>query len=213
MKNKNYWNLAIGISLLTHLGVIAASYPAITKNLPIKEKKEIKEIKITVKEVVKERTSKDGDGSRGVKSSKSLPPPPYISNVMRKLMGNDKERPSLDKPQILEKDSNKVIIFEKLENAKLKNNPSYMGYYKGIRSKLDLACHKNYSGKQYGNVHLSFVLLKDGTLEHIEGTGDNQELVQIAIKSVKESLPFLPFPAELKDQSYQFDVSILFKNN
>ncbi len=212
MRANDYWNFAIGVSLAAHFGVIAAYYPAISKNMAINENKEVKEIKITVKEVIKEKISKDEQGSKYEKGSNSLPPPPYINNVMRKLMGNDEEKPFLDKPQILEKDSNGVIIFEKLENANLRNNPSYMSYYNGLRSKLYEISRKRYKGNMIGEVSLNFSLFRDGTLEYVKGEGANRQLVDLAITIVKESAPFTPFPKDLKNHSCPFHISVLFKN-
>lgn len=213
MKNKNYWNIAIGISLAAHLGIIALSYPAIAKNIPIIQKKEIKEIKITVKEVLKTNASR-GPG-KGVydKNENNLPPPPYIKNLMGKLLVNNEKHVSLNKAQIFEKDINGIVIYDKLDNAALKRNPSYMSYYNGLRSKLYEISRKSYNGKTIGEVSLNFILLRDGTLEYVKGEGANQQLIDLAIRIVKESMPFTPFPEDLKGQSCQFGISILFKNN
>lgn len=210
---RNYWNIAVGISFAMHSFVFAAgSFMAFNKNFVLSDKKEVKEIKITIKEIQRKEISKTKLQNPQINELK-LPPPPYIKNIVRKLMGEDKERPFLGKAQILEKNTEKIVISEKLENSKLKSNPSYMSYYKGLRSKLNAICHKNYTGKEHGEVFISFVLSRDGRLESVKGDGNNPELVEVAIRSVKESFPFLPFPPDLEAASYQFDISILFKNN
>ncbi|MFA6280941.1 MAG: hypothetical protein WCY05_00365 [Candidatus Omnitrophota bacterium] len=213
MKNKNYWNFAIGISLVAHLGIIALSYPAIAKSIPIIQKKEIKEIKIIVKDVVKNNTYKGPGKGTYDKNEKKLPPPPYVKNLIGKLMVNTDKYISLNKAQVFEKDINSIVIYDKLDNATLKRNPSYMSYYNGLRSKLYEISRKSYNGKSIGEVSLNFVLLRDGTLEYVKGEGANQQLIDLAIRIVKESVPFTPFPEELKGQSCQFGISILFKNN
>jgi outer membrane biosynthesis protein TonB len=194
------------------LALTAGSFFALNKNIILNDKVQTKEIKITIKEIQKKETAKAKLQNSQIETVK-LPPPPYIKNIVRKLMGEDKEKPLLDKAQILEKNTDKIVISEKLENSKLKSNPSYMSYYKGLRSKLNAICHKNYSGKEQGEVSVSFVLSRNGSLEMVKGNGDNRELTEVAIKSVKESFPFLPFPPDLEGPSYQFDISILFKNN
>jgi len=210
---RNYWNISFGISFAMHsLILTAASFSMFNANNILNDKKELKEIKITVKEIQKKEVSKTKLQNRQINEMK-LPPPPYIKNVVRKLMGEDKERPFLGKAQILEKNTEKIIISEKLENSKLKSNPSYMSYYKGLRSKLDAACHKNYTGREHGEVFVSFVLSRDGRLDSVKGDGNNRELIEVAVKSVKESFPFMPFPPDLEGASYQFDISIYFKNN
>ncbi|MFA5272319.1 MAG: hypothetical protein WC412_08320 [Candidatus Omnitrophota bacterium] len=213
MKNKNYWNFAITISLAVHLGVITMSYSAITKNIPISDKKEIKEIKITVKEVVKNGVSSTIGKGVHDNDEKKFPPPPYIKNLIGKLLVNNDKNISLSKAQIFEKDINGIVIYDKLDNAALKRNPSYMSYYNGLRSKLYESSRKSYKGKSIGEVSLSFVLLRDGTLERVKGEGANQQLIDLAIRIVKESAPFTSFPEDLKGQSCQFGISILFKNN
>jgi outer membrane biosynthesis protein TonB len=211
---RNYWNISIGISFAMHsLFLGAGFFPVFNKNMVLNEKKEIKEIKITIKEIQKKETSKTKVKNSQMTESKIMPPPPYIENVVRKLMGEDKERPLLGKAQILEKNTNKIVISEKLENSKLKSNPSYMSYYKGIRSKLNSVCQKNYTGKYSGEVSVSFVLSRDGRLESVKGQGDDSELIEVAVRSVKESFPFLPFPPDLEGPACPFEVSILFKNN
>lgn len=182
------------------------------RNIIPEDKKQTKEVKITVKEIHRKETS-----ASKLQSSKTgtvqLPPPPYIQNVVRKLMGEDKERPVIGKAQILEKNTDKIIISEKLENSKLKSNPSYMSYYKGIRSKLNAVCQNNYTGKERGEVVVSFVLSRDGRLESVKGEGNNKELISVAVDSVKEAFPFMPFPPDLPGPTCPFEVSILFKNN
>ncbi|MCK9614543.1 MAG: hypothetical protein M0R48_03445 [Candidatus Omnitrophica bacterium] len=211
---RNYWNVSIGISFAMHsLFLGAGFFPVFNKNIILNEKVEIKEVRITVKEIQKSEISKTKLKNSQINESKILPPPPYIKNVVRKLMGEDKERPFLNKAQLLEKNTNKIVISEKLENSKLRNNPSYMSYYNGLNAKLKAVCHKNYTGKERGEVFVSFVLSRDGKLETVEANGNNQELVEVAERSVKESLPFLPFPPELKEATCQFGVVILFKTN
>lgn len=210
---RNYWKLSFGISFAMHSFVLTAGSLAIfNPNSILNEKKETKEIKIFVKET-KPRQSQRARMQGQPAETIALPPPPYIKNVVRKLMGNESERPLLDKAQILEKDTGKIVISEKLENSKLKSNPSYMSYYKGLRSKLNVICHKNYTGSDRGEVFVSFVLSRDGRLETVKGDGANKELVEVAVKSVEESFPFMPFPPDLEGESYQFDISIYFKNN
>jgi len=211
---RNYWNVSIGISFAMHsLFLGAGFFPVFNKNIILNEKAEIKEVRITVKEIQKSEISKTKLKNSQINESKILPPPPYIKNVVRKLMGEDKERPLLGKAQILEKNTNKIVISEKLENSKLKSNPSYMSYYKGIRSKLNVICQKNYTGKYNGEVSVNFVLSRDGRLESVKGQGDNQELIEVAVRSVKESFPFMPFPPDLEGPACPFEISILFKNN
>lgn len=213
MKNKNYWNLAISISLIAHFAILMGLYPIVNINLPLNKEKPIKEIKIIVKEIIKKDLPKGTGGLERGSESNSLPPPPYVKNIMRKLIVTDDKRLSLDKPKLFEKDINEIVIYDKLDNAALKRNPSYMTYYNTLRSKLYEISRKTYNGKTTGEVSLSFALLRDGSLEYVKGEGNSQQLIDLAVRIVKESAPFSSFPEELKGQSCHFGISILFKNN
>lgn len=209
---KNYWSISLGISFVIHSAFFAGGVLPFFGNNIILNKKEIKEVRINVQEIKKKILPDSILRTAKLEQPKS-PPPPYIKNIMRKLMGDDSEAASLNKPKIIEKSMNRIIITENLENAKLKRVPSYMNYYNGLRSKLESICRKNYTGESSGEVLLNFTLSRDGKLANVRGKGTSQALLDLAMKSLKEAAPFSVFPPELKEQTCPFDVSITFKNN
>lgn len=145
-------------------------------------------------------------------------PLPYVENSLSKLL-QDKNFSSLQKPTIF-KENKKAIVFNDTpkEIAKiLKKNPAYMNYYHLIRERIKTNAYRNYKGKKKGEVLVSFLVRRNGSLESVKFNAqltENQALANMALKSVEESAPFPEFPEELTKYSHlQFNISIYFKNN
>jgi TonB family protein len=67
----------------------------------------------------------------------------------------------------------------------------------------------------YGDVIVSFTLNNDGALAsapQIE-EGDNAELSNIAIKSIKETAPFPPFPMSMDKEQETFKITISYERD
>lgn len=145
-------------------------------------------------------------------------PLPYVENIMSKLIQSNNFSP-LQKPQIFEKDVKEIVfkeIPEKVDKI-LKKNPAYMGYYRLIRERIRNSAFLNYSSQKRGEVLLSFLIGKDGSLEEVDldpQSVKNRNLRGIALRSVRESAPFPEFPEGLQQYTrLQFNISIYFKNN
>jgi len=208
---KNYWNIAVVISLLFHVAIVTEGSQLFEKKTIKVKKKNTKEIEITPKRIekIKELTAKE-------KVDLNTPKPlPYIDNLLGKLIDSDSS--SLEKPNIFDNEAKEVVFSQSLDETKLKKNPAYMNYYRLIREKIRSNTYHNYNTNRRGEVLVGFLILKDGTLKDVrlspESVG-NRTLRDIALESIKEAAPFPVFPEELKKYSQlRFNISIYFKNN
>lgn len=213
----NYWGSALVISMLVHILIFTGiPYSNIFRkgHSLIKKEKKTKEIKMVPEEI--EKITKEQIQNLEEK------PLPYINikNTLSTLIKSDNFSP-LKKPQIFEKNVNvKEIIFTEFpqdNNKELKKNLAYMSYYHLIRDKISLNAHRNYDGKNKGEVFIRFCVSRDGTLKNVElysKSVSNKNLKNIVLKSIKDAAPFPPFPPELsRHSSIPFSVSIYFKNN
>jgi len=206
---KNMWNLSLGLSLAIHT-IVLAGLPPLKKIKANKER--IKIIKIFPQEIKKiEETA-------SLKTiSPSRIPPPYVEKLAKKTILNNDSQPIKKEVFSLTKE---ILLsdYNKPDFEKLKKNPVYMQYYKLIRERIRKNAYRYYNIEESGIVYLYFVILKNGSLNQISlsktNTSASSNLIEIALKSVKSSAPFPPFPEELKTYSrLQFSVSIHFKNN
>jgi len=214
---KNYWSLAITLSLLFHAAMFI-SPPAFIKSLfkekPLPEKKKTKEIKITpekIDKIVKKRRLQELD-------DKEPAPLPYRENLMANLMKNNTAS-SLEKPRMSEKNV-KEIIFSKIPkniDKDLRENPAYMTYYRLVRERVRANAFRNYNGDEKGDITVVFVILSSGKLKDVsfeDSFNSSKELEYIVLKSIKESAPFPAFPARLSRYTkLTFSIPIYFKNN
>ena len=211
---KNYWNIALSISLLFHVALFTEYSKFLDKTptakKPIEKKEKAKEIEISPEKI--EKIPKKEVGNQV-----NIPPPVYTENILSKLLENDNFSP-LEKPQIFEKNIKEIIFSQIPENDKnLKENPAYMSYYRLIREKIRASAYQNYNTNKKGEVIINFLILNNGVLQKIDinpGSVSSRILRSIALKSVEESAPFPAFPAELSKYSQlQFNISIYFKSN
>lgn len=212
---RNYWGLALCLSFLLHsailIGVPQRIEKALSKKEEVVKKDPAKEIKISPQRI--DKISKKPQANPA-----QAKPLPYVENIMNKLMASNNFSP-LQKPQIFEKDVREIVfkeITDKVDKA-LKKNPAYMGYYRLIRERIRDSAYHNYNSQKKGEVLLSFLIGKDGSLKGVDldpQSVKNQNLRRIALKSVRESAPFPEFPEELQKYTrLQFNISIYFKNN
>ncbi len=101
-----------------------------------------------------------------------------------------------------------------MEEDKIKN-PSYIGYYQLVREKIRRAAYHNYVRTETGEVFLSFVVGRDGSLKDLrlqEGRSSGSPyLAQVAEKSIREAAPFTAFPQDLDYPQLSFNVIISFQ--
>jgi outer membrane biosynthesis protein TonB len=110
----------------------------------------------------------------------------------------------------------KVVSIPLLNSEKL-SSPRYTNYHDRIRDKIRNRAYffADDPAFQEGEVCLSFVLQSDGNLKEIKIINDkthaNDFLRSIGLRSVQESSPFPPFPADLRYPELPFNVVISFK--
>ena len=212
---RNYWGIALSLSFLLHTAILTGIPRGIEKSFKRDEKiikdEQPKEIKISPQRIEKIR-------KKPLVNPAGSKPLPYVENIISKLMQSNNFSP-LQKPQIFEKDVKEIVfkeIAEKVDKV-LKKNPAYMSYYRLIREKIRNSAYNNYNSQEKGEVLLSFLIGKDGSLEEVNfdpQSVKNRNLRKIALKSVEESAPFPEFPEGLQQYTrLQFNISIYFKNN
>jgi outer membrane biosynthesis protein TonB len=119
-----------------------------------------------------------------------------------------------DKVRSFNMAAKKTVSVPPLQSEKI-NNPSYANYYSLVRGRIKQRAYFNYSEYYAGEVYLTFILTKDGTLKELQileqRTTGGQYLRTIGLKSVKEAVPFPPFPKELNYPELTFNVVISFQ--
>ncbi|MCF7887567.1 MAG: hypothetical protein K9L71_04070 [Candidatus Omnitrophica bacterium] len=209
---KKLWLNSLLFSLLIHLLFFSALifYPFSTKTK--EDKKEIKKIEIIPEESPKKEI-------KVPKQSKLIDkePLPYKENMMNKLLGVGKSKPSLDKIKQIQDQSGNILLANLIKTEKLQKSSAYMNYYRIIREKIRKKAYLSYKGQGQGKVYLNFNITSNGLLKIIqvgEQSVNNPSLKKMAISSIKESAPFPSFPKGLQEYSQlQFNISIYFKNN
>ena len=145
-------------------------------------------------------------------------PPPYID---KGGSANIKEPASLRnrvfiKPGLVKSDIlaiRKKITLPGVDIDKI-NNPTYISYYQIVREKIKRSAYQNYTGREEGEVTISFVISNDGSLQELSLVEDksspSQYLRSIASKSVKDASSFPAFPKELDYPFLSFNLPISF---
>jgi len=96
-------------------------------------------------------------------------------------------------------------------------NPKYVGYNDRIRDKIRNRAYFYIDDPKFqaGEVYLTFVVTADGNLKDLQIINDrsnaNDYLRTFGLRSVKESSPFPPFPADLPYPELSFNVVISFE--
>jgi TonB family protein len=90
-----------------------------------------------------------------------------------------------------------------------------MSYYQLVREKIKRAAYQNYTGTEIGEVTISFVVSKDGSLKDLRLIADksspSEYLTEIALRSIREASPFPGFPQELDYPQLSFNLAITFE--
>ncbi len=215
MRNQiNNWYIALSISLMFHVAIFVTLPKIISKENILDNKNKIREIEIVTKSF--EKIPSDRIKKKPPKLfSKNIPSPPhYLKNLIKKFT-IDKKVINIDKPKFLDDSFKNVILSELPKEKDLKKNPAYMDYYQLIREKIRSNAYRYYNSNNQGQVFLTFIISCEGKLERIylNSKSSNNELIEIALKSIKEAAPFPPFPPELNYPRLQFNISIYFKTN
>ena len=210
---KKHLNLAIGLSLAIHTVIFAGLPPffhAQHKSINKEKGEKVREIEIVPQEI--EKTIK----AREVDFPEWKSAPPYIDNIMDRLLKNTINNLSLNKARMIEESPKGIVLSEAPSEEDLKRMPAYMDYYHLIRERIKNNAYQLYKSKEEGEIFLSFTLFNNGNLESFylgEESVNSKRLRGTALKSVEHASPFPFFPRELKTYDrLRFNISICFKN-
>jgi len=216
------------ISVIAHAGAIATRIPQL---LELEKKhQELKKIKLTyikAKDVpgpdFKKIVTKDEpllDLSRVKISGETgrLPQPKISKEDFFKPLSKTAApqqvavKPFTPKPDLIS--VKKKIVLPAIDMGKM-NNPSYMSYYQFVREKIRRSAYQNYAKTETGEIYLSFIIARNGTLQDIrlieDKSSSSMYLRELAIRSVRTATPFTEFPKELDYPQLSFNVIISFE--
>jgi outer membrane biosynthesis protein TonB len=138
-----------------------------------------------------------------------------ISKISGKLAESQKKTPQISMIDISHKITISPISTEKI------TNPKYLSYNDDMRATISsnikqrAYMYVNHKDFQAGKVYVTFVLASSGMLKQvqiIEGkTLANDYLRTVALKSIKESSPFPPFPIGFNYPEFTFNLLISFQ--
>lgn len=136
-----------------------------------------------------------------------------------KLSG--KLRSSQTTQKITTLDIGKKIILSPLKAEKI-TNPKYLTYNDDMRETISrnikqrAYAYVNHPDFEAGEVYLTFVLENGGMLKQVKVIEDktfaNDYLRDVALRSIKESNPFPPFPKGFDYPEFTFNLLISFQN-
>lgn len=218
---EDFFFMALLISLSVHLSIAGGS-------LFVKPKESAK-VKTKKMEVLYKAPKKEEPKPKPVKSKpvESLPEKAEkvtlqdsLSSVM--LVKDKSKQPDAlkvyervpEKVRTFNMAAKKTVSVPPLQSEKI-NNPSYANYYSLVRGRIKQRAYFNYSEYYAGEVYLTFILTSDGNLKDLQIIEDRttagQYLRTIGLKSIKEAVPFPPFPKELRYPELTFNVVISFQ--
>lgn len=217
--------MALLISVIAH-GAILLRYPNFYLPSP-KEKEQKMEVSY-IKPSAQEKRQQKAERLFKREQLLNLPPkialenrvpPPFTDNdnnlkplKAREPLGTGFTKPSVLKPDILA--IKKKITLPPIDMNKI-NNPSYISYYQIVREKIKRSAYQNYTGREVGEVTVSFVISNDGMLRELllieERSYESAYLRETALRSVKDASPFPNFPADLDYPQLSFNLAITFE--
>lgn len=207
---KKLWVLSLCVSVTFHV-ILLAGLPGL--RLTATRSQKFHQLEILPQNQFPEKTKEKME----IEKVLFKKPPPFIEELAKKTLMKGPDDLLLDKT-LLDAPA-KEIIFSEIDMEKLmeiKKTPAYMNYYNTIRERIREKAYMNYHQAMQGVVYVSFIILNDGNLYHLnllEKSTDNNDLLQAARKSIADAAPFPPFPQNLNYPKLHFNVSIHFKSN
>jgi hypothetical protein len=212
------------VSLITHGAVIAAfSFPIL---LPVLQKEKgvrVSYVKTPPQAFIAEKL-KDPSLKRDARETprtigrKPLPLPGLDKDTFfQKSTDKMRDRAAVLKPEVSEPEMpsfKKKVTLPPLDLGKF-NDPTYSRYYQVVREKIRHAAYQNYTRTETGQVYLTFVLAKDGSLQAVklveERSTPDVYLREVALRSIREAAAFPVFPAALDYPELTFNIVISFE--
>lgn len=118
-------------------------------------------------------------------------------------------------PQIKMLDVSRKVTIPMIQAEKI-TNPKYLTYNHNLSQLIQKLASSFIDPDlfQEGHVYLTFILSANGTLDEVrileEKTQANEHLRDVALRSIRESSPFPPFPEDLNYPELTFNVLISF---
>lgn len=146
-------------------------------------------------------------------------PPPFIDKdkLFSKTRTINSRQGLFTKPEFTKPDIiavKKKITLPAIDTNRI-SNPSYISYYQIVREKIKRAAYQNYTGREIGEVVISFVISDDGYLKELRLIEDKSSpstyLRDIALRSIKDASPFPNFPKDLTYPHLSFNLAITFE--
>ncbi len=138
-----------------------------------------------------------------------------LSKLEGQLSGGRKKS-----PQISTLDISRKITLPPLSTEKI-TNPKYLTYNDDMRAAISRNIKRraytyvNHPEFEAGKVYLTFVLASNGSLKQVQvidhKTFANKYLRKVALKSIRESSPFPPFPIGFNYPEFTFNLLISFQ--
>ncbi|MFH1457743.1 MAG: TonB family protein [Candidatus Omnitrophota bacterium] len=148
-------------------------------------------------------------------------PPPFVDkqDILKKARSVAPSRVSISKPAFLKPDiiavKKKITLPSPSPELDKINNPIYLSYYQIVREKIKRAAYQNYTGKEVGEVRVSFAILRNGNLQGLrfieEKSVPSPYLRETALRSIKDASAFPGFPKELDYPQLSFNLAITFE--
>jgi len=228
LMEKHRFRLSLLVSFLIHFFAIAFFSSEIGR---ASVKTETKPLEVTYQiekiEKGREAFSKDSQIDKKSLEGQSSPTESFKKKDLLAVQGKVDDRlrmrvpfetpQRLDKSPIdFEREQSREIVIPSLTVEKMAN-PKYARYKDNIRQKIKEKAYQYIQNPafQSGEVYLTFILLANGTLKQFkvidEKTRANEYLRAISLKSIEESNPFPPFPADLNYPELTFSVPISFR--
>lgn len=216
MMYDNTFRWALTISVVVHLAFIVRmpflSFSAYQKMKNVLEITYEKAEKANLRDTVQITDSKK-NSMYAQKIIKNIPLPKSGDTILKPSLGV-KEAKKIEKIPIALTISEKKINIVDIKSD-IPKSKAYDLYYAKIRETIEKCAYNNFSRNNEGSVHVSFVVLKNGTLAdvlvHDEKSSPDADLKSIVKKSINEAAPFEPFPSELNYPKITFSVEVLFK--
>jgi TonB family protein len=215
---KNYWNLAFGLSILVHSLFLVELFPFFQKQI-IPSQQKFRPIEMFSQNI--EKVVEEAQNTESLDSA----PPPYIDDFISKMIAENEQQVSLQKPRIMEESLKEITLSEipqeEYKNDRMDNElrkiPAYMEYYQLVRQKVRKNAYRYYDSRDEGEVFLNFAVSSNGRLKSLQLNRESKAgivLQNIALRSVRAANPFPAFPSELNEYTLlNFNISIYFKSN
>ncbi len=225
MFSEKVFQIALLVSVITH-GIILFQNPNI-HSFPTQKKEQKLEVSYIkpppeTKTGLKTQTPVKKEPflrlSSKITADKRIPPP-FIDkeSIFKGRSAISRQDASFTKPSFIRPDIiaiKKKITLPAIDMDKI-NNPSYISYYQIVREKIKRAAYQNYTGREVGEVTISFVISDDGYLKELRLIEDKSSpstyLKEIALRSLKDASPFPNFPKELNYPRLSFNLAITFE--